>query len=320
MSLLASLSASLFGAAVRVRNGAYDRGMAKPKRLRGPVISVGNISVGGTGKTPFVIALGELLLKRGVKFNVLSRGYGRSSKTVAVVDPLGPPVEFGDEPLLIARKLKVPVIVAAERYDAGRLAEEKFGAQLHLLDDGFQHRHLARDFDVVLLTPDDVRDTLLPAGRLREPLTAIRRADAIVLTSGASADALPPELLAGKLVWRVRRGIVPRNVSARPLAFCGIARPESFFLQLRKAEIEPAAEAAFRDHHRYSATDIRDLLTLAQRAEADGFVTTEKDLINLGPLASQLRPTAAVPVRMQLDNADAVLDAMLRTIELRQHS
>src|SRR6185312_422863 len=131
------------------------------------------------------------------------------------------------------------VIVAEERYQAGIFAEQKFGPQLHLLDDGFQHRSLAREFDIVLITPEDARDRLLPAGRLREPLSSLRRADAVVLTSGASQDSLPLEATRDeKLVWRVRRGIVSTCVPARPIAFCAIARPKNFVLQLRTAGIE----------------------------------------------------------------------------------
>lgn len=318
MKITAAAAAAAFSAAVRLRNALYDRGTLKPAQLKGPVISIGNICVGGAGKTPFVVVLGELLRKRGIAFDVLTRGYGRSSKAISLVESGGSSEQFGDEPLLIARKLGVPVIVADERYDAGRLAEEKFGPQLHLLDDGFQHRQLARDFDIVLLTPEDIRDRMLPRGRLREPLGSLRRANAIVLLSGASSDALPAELLKGRLLWRVRRGIVPKGVPPRPVAFCGIARPQNFFLQLRKAEIEPAAEAAFRDHHRYTASDVRDLLALARQSDADGFVTTEKDAINLETFAAQLQPLAIIPVRMQLENADAAIDDMLRIVDERK--
>jgi tetraacyldisaccharide 4'-kinase len=179
---------SIYGLAVRARNALYDRRGLRARRLDGPVVSVGNLSAGGSGKTPFVMLLGELLQSRGVKFDVLSRGYGRKSRGVLLVDPSGLPQEFGDEPLLIARRLQVPVIVGEDRYEAGRFAEARFGAQLHLLDDGFQHRALARDFDIVLVTPQDASDRLLPAGRLREPLSALGRADAVVLASGASGE------------------------------------------------------------------------------------------------------------------------------------
>lgn len=297
------------------RNALYDRGLLQVRRLEGAVVSIGNLSTGGTGKTPFVLLLGELLKARGVKFDVLSRGYGRRSRGVLLVDPAGLPGDFGDEPLLIARRLQVPVIVGEDRFEAGRFAERRFGPQLHLLDDGFQHRGLARDFDIVLVTAQDAGDCLLPAGRLREPLSSLRRADVAVLTSGASPESLP---LTGKVTWRVRRGIVPQNVPPRPVVFCGIARPQGFVLQLRAANIDPVAEAFYRDHHAYSEKDVHELLQLKQRSEAGGFVTSEKDAINLGGYLSSLEPVSVVPVKMELVDAANAVDTMLRTIEERR--
>jgi tetraacyldisaccharide 4'-kinase len=325
----------IYGGVVRTRNALYDRGLLRSRRLQGAVVSVGNLSAGGTGKTPFVILLGELLKARGIKFDVLSRGYGRSSRGVRLVDPEGLPQEFGDEPLLMARKLQVPAIVGEDRYQAGRFAESKFGPQLHLLDDGFQHRALARDFDIVLVTPQDADDRLLPAGRLREPLYSLRRADAVVLASGASVESFPVD---AKLVWRVRRGIilpkvlpnlphnvphnvaqnVPQIVPQRPIVFCAIARPQNFVLQLRAANIEPVAEAFYRDHHAYSEKDIRELLALKQRSEAAGFVTTEKDAVNLGGYLSALAPLTVVQVKMELSDAANALDTILHKIEERK--
>ena len=185
-----------------------------------------------------------------------------------------------------------------------------------MLDDGFQHRALARDFDIVLVTPQDSSDRLLPAGRLREPLRSLRRADAVVLASGAVAGTFPTE---GKLVWRLRRGIVPGNIPSRPVVFCGIARPEQFVLQLRTASVEPAAQAFYRDHHAYGEKDIRELLELKQKSEADGFVTTEKDAVNLGGYLSALEPLAVVPVKMELTDAANAVDTMLRKIAERRH-
>ena len=299
---------AIYEAGVRVRNTLYDRGTLPARRLQGPVVSVGNLSVGGSGKTPFVILLGELLKARDIKFDVLSRGYGRRSKGVVAVDPGGGAADFGDEPLLIARRLGVPVVLGEDRYQAGLVAEAEFGPHLHILDDGFQHRALARNFDIVLVTPEDARDQLLPAGRLREPLASLARADAAVLTSGASPDAFP---LDGKQVWRVRRGIVAKDVPPHPVAFCGIARPQNFFLQLRTAGVEPAAEAVFRDHHQFTEKDIRDLLRARQSSEAGGFVTTEKDAINLGGYLSVLDPVSVVPVKMELVDANQAMDTML---------
>ena len=306
---------AIYGGVVSARNALYDRGVLQARRLQGAVVSVGNVSAGGSGKTPFVLLLGELLKARGIKFDVLSRGYGRRSRGVRLVDPAGLPQEFGDEPLLMARKLRVPVVVGEDRYAAGAFAEGKFGPQMHLLDDGFQHRRLARDFDIVLVTPPDAKGWMLPAGRLREPLASLHRADAVVLASGASADSFS---LAGKLVWRVRRGIVTQNVPPRPIVFCGIARPQNFVLQLKAANIETVAEAFYRDHHAYTENDVRELLALKQRSEAGGFVTTEKDAVNLGPYLSALEPLSVVPVRMELADAANALDTMLGMIEERK--
>ena len=309
---------AVYGAVVGVRNALYDRRWLRSRSLEGTVISVGNISTGGSGKTPFVILLGELLKARGIRFDVLSRGYGRTTRGVLLVDPGGLPRDFGDEPLLIARRLQTPVVVGEDRYEAGRFAESRLGAQIHLLDDGFQHRGLARDFEIGLVTPDDARDRLLPAGRLREPLRSLERADAVVLTSGASPESFP---LAGKTVWRVRRGIVAQDVPARPIVFCGIARPQNFLLQLRAAGIDPVAEAFFRDHHAYTEKDIRDLLELRQRSEAGGFVTTEKDAVNLGGYLAALAPLVVVRVTMELADTANAVDTMLRVIEeRRRHS
>lgn len=306
---------TIYGGVVQARNALYDHAIWRAQRLQGAVVSVGNLSAGGSGKTPFVMLLGELLKARGIQFDVLSRGYGRTSKGVKLVDPAGLPQEFGDEPLLIARKLQVPVIVGEDRYEAGQFAEGKFGAQLHVLDDGFQHRSLVRDFDIVLVTPQDATDKLLPAGRLREPLHSLRRADAVVLASGASAESFPVE---SKIVWRVRRGIVAKNVPSRPIVFCGIARPQNFVLQLRTAHIEPIAEAFYRDHHAYSENDMRELLELKRRSEAGGFVTTEKDAVNLGGFLSALEPLAVVPVKMELSDAANAVDTMLHKIDERK--
>ena len=308
---------SIYGRVVGARNALYDRGHLRSRRLHGPVISVGNLSAGGSGKTPFVMLLGELLQARGLSFDVLTRGYGRQTRGVLLVDPAGLPQQFGDEPLLLARKLQVPVIVGEDRYQAGDFAESKFGPQLHLLDDGFQHRQLARDFDIVLVTPQDVADALLPAGRLREPLSSLTRADAVVLAGGASREAFPLE---GKLVWRVKRGILPQAVPPRPVVFCAIARPQNFLLQLRAANIEPAAQAFYRDHHAYTEKDIRELLELKTRSEAGGFVSTEKDAVNLGPYLAALQPLSVIPVRMELADAANAVDTILRKIEERRRS
>lgn len=302
---------AIFGAGVALRNALYDHHIFQVKKLARPVVSIGNISVGGSGKTPFVIAMGQLLAERGIAFDVLSRGYGRSSTEVAVVDPKGSPAQFGDEPLLIAQKLQAPVIVGADRYQAGVLAEQKFSSKLHLLDDGFQHRRLYRDFDIVLLPTEDQRGSLLPTGRLREPLAALKRADAIVLPD---SQERPPR---ARTIWPARRVIeLPAN-TGKAIAFSGIARPRQFLEGLKSSKLEIAGTLTFRDHHRYQQGDIDCLLNLKKQNGADNFITTEKDLINLETLSAQLSPLLTVRLRVELESPEQALMELVKTIEER---
>jgi len=306
---------ALYGAAVCVRNQLYERSMLPTYCLEGPVVSIGNLTIGGSGKTPFLIMLGELLQQRGIAFDVLSRGYRRQTQGVAIVDPNGSARDFGDEPLLIARKLGVHVVIGEDRHQAGETAEATFGSQLHLLDDGFQHRQLARDFDIVLVTETDAQDSRLPSGRLREPISSLSRADAIVLTNDTSADGLQ---LHNQLVWRVQRDIVAPETLDPCFAFCCIARPERFYAQLEAAQVVLAGTRSYRDHHRYTEADVRDLQRLRQEAGASMFVTTEKDAINLGPHMHELQPMHVVPVRLRLEDANGAIDAMLATVAERK--
>ncbi len=306
-----NLLTRLYGGISNLRNALYDRGVLTSRRLQRPVISVGNLSAGGTGKTPFVIALGQLLRERGISFDVLSRGYRRKTRGVLTVDPSGNASDFGDEPILIARRLGVPVVVGESRYHAGRLAEEKFQPQCHILDDGFQHRSLARDFDIVLVTAADFRDRLLPSGRLREPLSALDRADAIVIPHDLQIDH---PALKQKLVWRIERRIEIPSPPAAPLVFCGIARPEQFFAQVRAAGITPAAEFSFPDHHSYNQSDIRRLIELRKNSGSDGFLTTEKDAINLGPLQASLAPLGIAVLQLAIGRPADVVDTILARI------
>lgn len=302
---------AMFGAGVALRNALYDRGTFRAHKLARPVVSIGNISVGGSGKTPFVIALGDLLKQRGITFDVLSRGYGRTSTEVLVVDPAGTAARFGDEPLLIARTLRVPVIVGADRYQAGLLAEKQFSSKLHLLDDGFQHRRLHRDFDIVLLPAEDLTGSLLPVGRLREPASSLRRADAAVVFES------PTQSLHVKRIWPARRQIELPATAGRPIAFCGIARPEQFFDSLEALGQKIALTMTFPDHHRYHQLEIDDLLRLRDETCADGFITTEKDAVNLAEFARQLEPLRVARLRLELESPEQALSEMLQAIEQR---
>jgi len=306
-----SMLDSIYGAVVRAKNTLHDRGAFRAHRLRGPVISVGNLAVGGSGKTPFVMMLGELLKDRGVVFDVLSRGYGRTTSGVLLVHPQGTPQEFGDEPLLIARRLRVPVIVGERRYDAGLFSEARFGPRLHLLDDGFQHRSLARDLDIVLVNESDFSDRLLPGGRLREPLTALKRAKVVVLEEGV---LYPARRLGRKTIWRIRRGISIPKLPSRVAAFCGVARPERFFGELRAAGVVAAVEVPFPDHHAYSEKDVRDLLALREEKNCAAFITTEKDVINLRGFTARMDPLFAAAVTMELIDSEDALSLLMEQI------
>lgn len=308
---------AIYGAAVAARNALYDRGMFKAEHLPRPVVSIGNIAAGGTGKTPFTMLLGELLRERGVRFDVLSRGYRRRTTGVRVVDAAGDASEFGDEPLLMARRLRVPVVVGESRYRAGLMAEAKFDSQMHLLDDGFQHRQLAREFDIVMLAPEDLDGRLLPTGRLREPPGSLHRADAIVVPEEMDTSRL--QVNVGQQVWRVRRNVHVHGGSVRPLAFCGIARPERFFTDLRTSGIAAAAEVAFRDHCRYDGSEVQKLIGMALEKKADGFVTTAKDEINLGGRAGELQRLAIAEVKMELVEADRAMEFLLARLAERGH-
>jgi tetraacyldisaccharide 4'-kinase len=294
----------LYGAASGARNLVYDTGWFTA-RLQAPVVSVGNISVGGTGKTPFIIYLGEQLKQRGINFDVLSRGYGRASKGIHIVDPEGSPRDYGDEPLLIAQRLGVPVIVGENRYHAGLLAERRFGPQLHLLDDGFQHRQLHRDLDIVLLGEDDLDDRLLPVGRLREPVSALERADAVIGADHGTAEKFKG--LRASVHTMKRTMTMEAAPAGSQIAFSGIARPHGFFAGLRDGGVKIVAERAFRDHHAYSQADVTELIEIKASSGAAGFVTTEKDQINLEGFASQLSPMAVVKLNVSVDRAEELL-------------
>ena len=295
------------------------------RKLAWPVISIGNLSTGGSGKTPLTIALAQLLAARGVNVDVLSRGYGRKNQEPARVDPSGTAEQFGDEPLLIAREAGVPVYVAPQRYEAGRMAEADttLGAQetlsgqhefrrspvtaAHILDDGFQHRQLDRAVDILLLNREDWHDAALPAGNLREGLRAAMRAEVIALP-GDDVE-LEAELKrwgwAGPM-WRLKRCMGVPSIQGPVFAFCGIARPEQFLAGLKNAGLHLAGRKALRDHYNYSEHDVSWLLQRAKSAGAHALITTEKDAVRLGPLVSAFPadlPLKTAKLAIEIENA-----------------
>ena len=313
----------MFGLAVMLRNMAYDRGWKQRRRLGHAVVSVGNLRVGGPGKTPFVIALGRLLQQQQVAFDVLSRGYGRVSSRTLLVDARGEVGDFGDEPLLLAQKLEVPVVVGARRFAAGEYAERLFaearpahGEWLHLLDDGFQHRALARDFDIVLLAPEDLTDQLLPLGRMREPLRALHRADVIAVPAEMDVSSLGRF---EKEIWRFRRKLrVPQGAPRLAVAVAGIARPQRFFDDLRAAGVEVVREERFADHHRFTQSDVAGLLARRRQCGAEGFITTEKDALRLRGFWQDLQPVIAAGLEFDLADGAARVREMLAVVAARR--
>jgi tetraacyldisaccharide 4'-kinase len=306
----------LYWSALVYRELRLRLGFEPVRRLRFPVVSVGNLSTGGSGKTPLTIALAKLLSGRGLRVDVLSRGYGRESQLAAQLNPEGTAEEFGDEPLLIARETRVPVYVAPQRWDAGVLAEaETQQTAVHILDDGFQHRQLARDVDILLLDRRDWQDGLLPAGNLREPLRAARRASVIAIP--ANEPALEGELRRWgwkKPVWRLKRVMEIPTIDGSVAVFCGIARPEQFFAGIKAAGFEIALRRVFPDHHSYSARDLERLAGAARAAGASALLTTEKDLVRLGKLASELPrslPLRTAHLRVEIEEQSAALGWLL---------
>lgn len=297
---------AIYGAVIRRRNRAYDRGRRPAVRVGVPVVSVGNISAGGTGKTPVVLLLAGHLLARGARVAVVSRGYRRKTTgTVVVSDGRGHIVtarEGGDEPVMLAFRLPGLVVIADERRSRGCAhAIGEYGAGIILLDDGFQHRAVYRDVDIVVVDATEaLADArLLPAGRLREPLDGLRRAHAILLskcTSDTDVDALRAVLArhgdAPVFATRfVARGLVRMGDTAdlpvdalrglRLGAFSGIGKPGGFRRTLEDIGLAPVYSRDFPDHHWYGAADLAALRDAAAAHDVEAWITTEKDAVRL---------------------------------------
>jgi len=303
--LLAPLG-PVYGGVVRTRAALYRRGVFATRRCGLPVVSVGNLTFGGTGKTPTVLALAEDLIERGHHPAILTRGYGRTHSEPLVLT--GPEVhasvtDAGDEPLELAQRLPgVPIIIDPDRARGGRRASE-LGADIVILDDGFQHLRLHRDLNLVLVDAGDPwgGDSLPPRGRLREPVSAIGRASAVVITKIDAEAAVPPEdivrrilsicpempIIGARLVpqrLRTKEGWVdPDQLKGRRVfAVAGLGRPEGFRTLLESAGATVVGYRWFPDHHPYDARDRNWIMTEAVKHDAV-VVTTAKDAVKLDP-------------------------------------
>jgi tetraacyldisaccharide 4'-kinase len=320
--LILRTASAVYGAVGAWRRHWYHRDPARRRHLRHPVISVGNLSVGGSGKTPVVAHIARLLLEQGERPCILSRGYGRRTARdgVTVVSDgrsiLADLDSSGDEPLMLARALPaVPVLVGPSRYRSGVFAEERLAVTAHVLDDGFQHVQLARDIDLLVTNEQDLTDRPLPAGRLRERSEAAAQAHAVLVDAGYDEAARRVARALGvSTAFRVVRTIgAPRLVATgetvvvpvdeRVFAVAGIARPERFFADLASAGWKVAGTMTFRDHHMFTGRDITRMIAAARSAGATIVMTTEKDAVRLAGRDFGDVPVAWVPLSVGVEPA-----------------
>lgn len=317
---------------MRVRRRRFERQPQRQRRLQKPVISVGNLSMGGTGKTPVVAAIAHWLIAQGQRPAILSRGYARTDNVDGVVvvsdgrEVRGTIAQSGDEPLMLARQVPGSIVcVSPDRYLSGTLAEQQLGATVHVLDDGFQHLELARDLDILVTTVGEIPNgKVIPLGRLREPMDAAARAQVLVVsdaTSGAaSAEAWALGISQSCGAVRTLGEPVavfdePRAVQrqdSRILALAGIANPDRFFASLQQAGWTVADTLTFADHHRYSAADVAAIGAKMAAAHATAIFTTDKDAVRLEAVVEQnWQPHLyRLPLTVAFDPADALFESI----------
>ena len=323
---------SLFGAVARLRVAAYRRGILPRARLVGPVVSVGNIGTGGSGKTPVVRRVVELLLEEGHEVAVLSRGYGgRFRGEVLLVSDgeelLADAEQAGDEPVMLARALPGVVVAVGPRRDAvGRFVEARFGRRVHVLDDGFQHLRLERDLDLVCVDVQDFADRPLPAGRLRESPDALSRADAVLLTRLEAAPEAELRALEARLgqgrTHRVSRRVVGWRTAAgaeavapgRVFLLAGIARPERFERDAAAAGAAVVGTAFFADHHRFRPAELAAAATRAREAGAEALATTAKDAVRLVGDAAPGLPLLVLHVAARFEDEERFRTRLLAAV------
>lgn len=330
---------SLYAQAMRVRRRWYESRPSRRRHLARPVISVGNLSMGGTGKTPIVGAIVEWLLANNQRPSILSRGYARTDPVDGVVvvsdgaGALAPIEQAGDEPLMLARQFpRTIVCVSPDRYLAGTLAERRLGATVHVLDDGFQQLGLARELDILVTTIGEIpQGRVIPRGRLRESMEAAARAH-VLIVNGATAGAASAEAWALGIsqscgLERRLGAPVPMNdagaalttgearTAHRVLAVAGIAHPLRFAEALRHAGWTVEEALAFRDHYRYTHDDVKRIETSRVAAGADVVFTTDKDAVRLESLGPLPFPACRVPLSLVFDPPNTLFDLVRASLE-----
>jgi tetraacyldisaccharide 4'-kinase len=324
--LLLPLS-TLYYMIVKVRNGLYDFGFLSVNKLQGKVISVGNLTLGGTGKTPLVEYIAKALQNKGWKVALLSRGYARRERLPFAVVSDGKNIladveKAGDEPLQMAKNLLgVIVVVDKNRYEAGLIAKEKYGVDLFILDDGYQHRKLVRDINILMIDGKNPFNTglLFPAGKLREPISSIKRADAVVVSEPLSNNN---EEIIKKIIMRYKAGLQFFHCYRHPIglhmvkgdnpliegffrsrkviSLAAIAQPAAFENDLRDMGFILAKTYRFSDHHYYTDEEIETIACSAKKLDAEAIITTQKDAVRLSHLKEVEPPIIYLKIEMKV--------------------
>lgn len=317
MKSLTDISSRFIENIVRKRNDNFDNGITDIYKCKYPVISIGNLTFGGSGKTPLTIALASELIDAGIKPIVIGSGYKRKYSDINIVSDgnniLTNWQNSGDEMFLIAKKLNVPVVVHKQKFQAAKIASQ-FDADIVLLDDGFQHRYLHRILDLVIIDKNTIQNPWLPPkGKLREPVDSLSRADFIIADEELTLPDMFSDLVSEKPVrFRIYPGNVydlttelEQSLLTEPvIAFCGIANPHRFMTVLNNNEIDVSVTYTFRDHHAYNKNDIYKLVKMADKYKIRTFITTEKDAVKLeeySELIDELRIRILVlPIKLKI--------------------
>jgi tetraacyldisaccharide 4'-kinase len=311
----------VYGQAARLRRRWYEQRPHLQRQLECPVVSVGNLVVGGSGKTPIVAMLAALLRDAGYTPAILSRGYKRRGHSDLVIVSDGHRImadveASGDEPQMLARRVSgAAVVVSSDRYQAGSLAYQQIGANVMILDDGFQHLQLARTVNLLLLSPDHLTERVLPAGRLREPVDAARRADALLVPaemdpSGVARQVGIDRAFGVTTEYQPLRLVMPFGAtvvqsSRRVVTLAAIARPERFAAAVRNLGYTVLQEFTFRDHHWFTPADVERVEAAARQSGVDAVITTEKDAVRLEPVMTGSIPFMFLPIDAHVEPRDS---------------
>ncbi len=331
------LLSKIYGFLVSRRNKAFDNGKIDTVKLPVPVISVGNISAGGTGKTPFVIMLANTLIKLNFQIAIVGRGYKRIKKDTSIISDgkeiFGSWQNAGDEMYMLAKIIPAPIVVNESKSEAAKIATENFSPDCIIVDDGFQHRYLQRDLDIVLIDQNTLTNPkLIPEGRLREPLESLKRADVIVLVGDINNTDIIDEYLSNHLI--IRTQVKPGNVyslftnenikdeelkNAIPIAVSGLGNPQKFEKLLTGSGCNIMDHIKFPDHKNYRIKNIKKIIQKCKSKNANSIITTEKDAVKLKDfekyfIAEGLKCYVFSIEMLIIDNEDIIIQKIVSLI------